>query len=342
MFSNGMRSRALLLASVSVISLTVASLEVRAADLQRPALIAKAPVLPDHPWTFWVEGGAFWTGGSDVNFGDPTSVGRLKWGWEGAAGFDYLIQSTPWHVSAQVRYGRAKKSGTFTRNGTFAVPSSSCSPSTCNVFNALVPANGSFEHKEQHWLADFALGRDVGLGLGQTQLKVGLRIAEISARTTGVGNFVAPSGFCSSCGPSSAPSLFGAISGAFTFQQDSRFVGGGPRVGLEGNTPLGHGWDLDWLGGVAVLFGSRSLTVNTTGSAANFGINAFGISDDAVVFNLDAQAGLSYWLTPNVKLSGSYRFDGYWGALKTIAADGTIANQNRFFSGPMVRLTVKN
>jgi hypothetical protein len=90
------------------------------------------------------------------------------------------------------------------------------------------------------------------------------------------------------------------------------------------------------------LFGSRSLNVNTTGSASTFGINAFGASDDAVVFNLDAQVGLSYWVTPNVKLTGSYRFDGYWGALKTIDANGLVANQDRFFFGPMLRLTVNN
>jgi hypothetical protein len=43
-----------------------------------------------------------------------------------------------------------------------------------------------------------------------------------------------------------------------------------------------------------------------------------------------------------VKLTGSYRFDGYWGALKTIDANGLVANQDRFFFGPMLRLTVKN
>jgi hypothetical protein len=58
-------------------------------------------------------------------------------------------------------------------------------------------------------------------------------------------------------------------------------------------------------------------------------------------FNLDAQAGLSYWFTPNVKVTGSYRFDGYWGALKTINAAGSIVDADPFFSGLMLRLTLK-
>jgi Legionella pneumophila major outer membrane protein precursor len=333
-----MSLRTLLLTSVSAISLAAASLEARAADLQRPALITKAPAFyVESPWSFWAEGGAFWTGGSDVNFGDPISVGRVKPGWEGAVGFDYRFQNTPWHVSAQVRYGIAKQSGNFTRNGAFAVPVTDCRPSTCALRTANVPGNGSFDHKEQHWLADFAVGRDVGLGFGQTQLKAGLRIADISARTTGSANFVAPTAYSTGFAR-----FVGLKPGLFSFQQDSRFVGGGPRVGLEGTMPLGGAWAFDWLGGVAVLFGSRSLNVNTTGSASTFGINALGASDDAVVFNLDAQVGLSYWVTPNVKLTGSYRFDGYWGALKTIDANGLVANQDRFFFGPMLRLTVKN
>jgi len=54
-----------------------------------------------------------------------------------------------------------------------------------------------------------------------------------------------------------------------------------------------------------VLFGQRTLTSSTTlnevPSAIIFTQN---ISDDASIFNLDAQAGLSYWFNPNLKNHG--------------------------------------
>jgi opacity protein-like surface antigen len=344
-------TRTLLFAGVSLLALAAASPQVRAADLSRPALVVKGPVpfIRDQ-WNVWVEGGAFWTGGENVHFGDPVDVGRVRTGGEGAAGFDYWIGGTPWHLSGQFRYGGARTSGPFTRTGAFSVPNLCSSPSIgCgpNVA-AQVPANGVFTHREDHWLLDFAAGREVGLGLGQTQLKAGLRIAEIRARTTGVGNFVAPTAFCTpNAGPSpgigicSPVGLIGAAPGAFAFEQTSKFMGGGPRVGLDGTVPLGGAWTFDWLGGVAVLFGVRSLDVATTGNAAAFGIFPLGLNDDCAIFNLDAQAGLSYWFTPNVKVTASYRFDGYWGALKTVNAAGAIVNADRFFSGPMLRLTIK-
>jgi Legionella pneumophila major outer membrane protein precursor len=340
------KSRSFLYAGVSVIALAAASPQVRGADLTRPALFVKAPVaVVRDEWNVWVEGGAFWTGGGNVHVGDPIDVGRVQPGGEGAAGFDYWFGGTPWHLSGQVRYGAAKTSGVFTRNGAVTVPTI-CTTAPCGSSVANVPANGTFASREDHWLVDFAAGRDIGLGSAQTQLKAGLRIAEIRAKTTGGAGFVAPTGFCTffanSIGFCSPVGFVGAAPGAFAFAQRSKFLGVGPRVGLDGTVPLGGGFALDWLGGVAVLFGDRSLDVTTTGNAATFGIFPLGVSSTAAILNFDAQVGLSYWFTPNVKMTGSYRFDGYWGALKTINAAGAIVNEDRFFAGPMLRLTVKN
>ncbi len=119
--------RTLLFVSVSVIALLAASPEVRGADLPRAPMFAKAPVaVPTDRLAVWVEGGAFSTGGSDVWFGDPTDVGRVKWGREGAVGFDYRFAVTQWHVSAQFRYGSAAANAeAFSRRGTFLVSGSS-------------------------------------------------------------------------------------------------------------------------------------------------------------------------------------------------------------------------
>jgi hypothetical protein len=304
-----------------------------------PTFYAKAPPpLATNVWTVWAEGGAFSTGGDTVHFGGPLDAGRPRWGADGGAGFDMRFGATPWHVSADVRYGASRRSGTFTRNGTIVVPSGTPGVPPFGTFAAPVVANGTFKLREEHELADFAVGRDVGLGAGQVQVKAGLRIAEISSKLSASANFVAPTFFS----PGIGVGLIGARPGAFSLEQDSRFAAGGPRVGVDGMVPLGgSGFAIDYLGGIAGLYGARSFSTTTGGTAAAFGFNNFGTSDHALVFNLDAQAGLSYWLTSALKVTAAYRFDGYWGALKTLDANGVLTNENRLYYGPTVRLTGK-
>lgn len=315
--------RTLLFAGVSALALAAASPEVRAADLTpQPALVAKAPVIaPAGVWTWWAEGGAMWTGGDAVWLPQaPTGLGiasesfKPRIGFEVAAGFDYRWPASLWHVSAQVRYGQA---GTRTKARTLA-----------GYYTGYYwSANATAKHKERHWLVDFAVGRDIGIGLGQTQLKAGLRIAELQAKTTGAGSVYV--------------SYYGTYN--FSFAQRSKFLGVGPRVGLEGAVPLGGAWSIDWLAGAAVLFGDRKFdaAANVTGPINLFGGGVTSSSNGSVL-NVDAQAGVSYAFNPNAKLTLSYRFDGYWNALRTFDAAGNIANQDRFYHGPMVRLTVRN
>jgi hypothetical protein len=106
--------------------------------------------------------------------------------------------------------------------------------------------------------------------------------------------------------------------------------------------PIGGGFAIDYLGGVAVLFGARSFNVSTSALGPAFGFANMGVSDTTRVFNLEGQAGLWYWFSPNMKLSASYRFDGYWGALKTLSSAGNVVNTDRSYSGPMLRLTWTN
>jgi Legionella pneumophila major outer membrane protein precursor len=55
----------------------------------------------------------------------------------------------------------------------------------------------------------------------------------------------------------------------FATAQKSSFVGAGPRLGVQGDIPLGGQWSIDWLAGAAVLFGERQLEQTTaiTGNA---------------------------------------------------------------------------
>jgi hypothetical protein len=65
-------------------------------------------------------------------------------------------------------------------------------------------------------------------------------------------------------------------------------------------------------------------------------------NDSTAIFNVDGQAGLSYWFSPNLKITASYRVDAYFNALKTIkpgTANGSFQNVDQIYNGPMLRLT---
>jgi major outer membrane protein len=320
--SHGLRIA--LLAGASVVALAAAAPSAGAADLNKPTL-TKAPPLapaPKDTWTWWIEGGAVNANNKSINLG----AGGIKPGWgpEGAVGFDWQ-PFAPMHVVGQFRYGSTRKSAPFAFGFSGVTTGGS-------AFTGKAAGNQSV--RDDHWLIDFAIGRDFGLGAPDHAMwTLGVRVADLRAKLTANGSFV-------TTGATSTTGTFNTV-------QRSTFVGAGPRFGVQGDIPLGGQWSIDWLAGAAVLFGERSLTQNTTAVfvASPTVSTSAGASDSAAVFNLDAQAGLSYWLTPATKVTASYRFDGYWRALKNVqAVNGTaiaVSNVDQFFSGPMLRLTSK-
>jgi len=291
---NAGRLRSTLLASVSVIALSVASPEVRAADVKAA-----------QQWTWYLEGGAFWTGGQPaLGFSEL----RPKAGLGVAGGVDYRFGGTPWHVSAQVRYGRNSKNTAVSGAGTFYGYSGGIA--------------GNATHKESHLVADFAVGRDIGIGVGTAQAKLGVRVADLHAKTNFTG------------------SAFSYSGSAYAVVADfrSRFFGVGPRGSIEGSAPLGGAWALDYMAGVAALYGNRSVDVSLTAGGIT---GSATFSDYGTVFNADAMAGLSYRFSQSMKLTAGYRFDGYWNALKTFDTNFNLVNVDRFYHGPFVRATVQ-
>jgi opacity protein-like surface antigen len=309
--SNGLRIA--LLAGASVVALAAAAPSAGAADMNKP-MPAKAPApvpVAKDTWTWWIEGGAFNTSGGSVGF----PAFKPKWGGEGAVGFDWQ-PFAPMHVVGQFRYGAATKS-TATQ---FSFISG---PSTINVHE-------NQNLREDHWLVDFGIGRDFGLGDSHAMWTLGIRVADLRSKLNINSNI-------STVGPTPSPTTIAA-------QERSTFVGAGPRFGLQGDVPLGGQWGLDWQAGAAVLFGERTLTITTNTPFAG------SQTDTPTIFNVDAQAGLSYWLNPNMKFTVGYRYDEYFRALKTLnvtnatsLAGPTVAvtNIDRAYSGPMVRLTTK-
>jgi hypothetical protein len=156
---------------------------------------------------------------------------------------------------------------------------------------------GNESLREDHWLVDFAVGRDLGVGNANAQWKFGVRVADLRAKLTAAGVISGTVGGSATTTP-------------FTIVEKSNFLGAGPRLGIEGSTPLGGQWSFDWLAGAAALFGHRELKVTTFTPTPPI-TNSVDFSDSGTVFNLDAQAGLSYWFSPNMKITASYRFDGY-------------------------------
>jgi Legionella pneumophila major outer membrane protein precursor len=195
-----------------------------------------------------------------------------------------------------------------------------------------------------YWLVDFGIARDFGIG-SNAMWTLGVRVADLRSKLNTNAQTVGTT--------SGSPIEHGVV----TAVQRSTFVGAGPRFGVQGNTPLGGSWSFDWLAGAAVLFGERSGQVNST-TVTTLGAGgtvtaalAANSSDSPAVFNADAEAGISYWVNPNLKITAGYRYDEYFKALKTFSVTTTSlgtngvsitsSNIDRSYSGPVVRLTSK-
>jgi len=145
-----------------------------AADL--PVAYKARPPLEPGRFTYWVEGGAIWTGGDPVSqpyyltdftnpfgfflIGPPTdtalaaaspiggsSRGSIpgifdlnpKIGWEAATGFDYKFAGSPWHVSGQFRYGQGGKTSGTASSAASLDPSIFFGPGSDSIFGGKCP-----------------------------------------------------------------------------------------------------------------------------------------------------------------------------------------------------------
>jgi Legionella pneumophila major outer membrane protein precursor len=137
------------------------------------------------------------------------------------------------------------------------------------------------------------------------------------------------------------------------FSQPSRFLGAGPRLGIEGSVPFAGGWAFDYVGDAAALFGTQTFSQTSIGSSVTtpavtggFVASSFSNADQRfnTVFNADPQVGVSYWVSQNVKLSASYRVDAYFNVLTGLSAinDPTkLQTIDRYIHGPHVGVTAQ-
>jgi hypothetical protein len=330
-------SKRFLLASVSIAALALSAPAVMAADLSPP----REREVP-HTWTFWLEGGAHAAAGNDAavaGFNPGFATPNTKWGWSGAFGFDYQVDAV-WHASGYFRYGQNRtRSTSSSPTGRLGI---AITPSTSATINRAVPGANTATRNETNWEADFMVGRDIGLGANNPQLKVGLRVADIRGRTEGTAAWLV------------FPSTPSPTVHTRSYQQINHFLGVGPRLALEGSTPVGGAWSVDYMGGVAGLY-AIDRSVEQTVAVSNVGgfASLFGILPNCLagcpvnatsetngwVLNADAMLGVGYAFTPYAKLSLNYRVDAYFNAMRTFDVSGNVVNVNRIYHGPNVRLT---
>jgi hypothetical protein len=172
--------RIALLAGASVVALAAVTPSAGAADLSKPNLTKAPPPAPiaRDTWTWWIEGGATNFSGGDINPGAPGLGNKTNWGPEGAIGFDWQPVG-PMHVFGQFRYGTAEKSSPLA----FSMPAT--------AGGTAASASGTQKLREDHWLVDFGIGRDFGLGAGHAIWTLGVRVADLRAKWNANGTFAA-------------------------------------------------------------------------------------------------------------------------------------------------------
>lgn len=202
---------------------------------------------------------------------------------------------------ARVRYGRSHKESEYT------------------FFTSTTSAGSGASYEESHVIADLEIGRDVGLGSmesgeGNVRVHAGLRFAYFDGESEG--NYYYSS----------------------YVSADHKFVGIGPRIGIDANIPVSANAAFDLRAAGAVLFGTREvegfyISTATSGSVSR--------EDSAVIVpNVEASAALSYLLGENANIAVGYRVDHYWNVLDMNPFPGSTDKTSRTIHGPFIRLTV--
>ncbi|MEX3010087.1 Lpg1974 family pore-forming outer membrane protein [Hoeflea sp. TYP-13] len=184
---------------------------------------------------------------------------------------------------------------------------------------------GSATHRETHAIVDFEARRDVGLGSqngGKTTLKAGLRFGYFNAETDTQFVYLPSPSF------------------TLTDTRRSRFIGAGPRIGLESVIPVAPNVTFDLAGAGALLFGIKDTSVTTAGALGGIsGSSSSNVFD--VVPMLEASAALSFRSDsmPGI-LSVGVRTEAWFGAYNQTTAITGDDDANRYIISPFARLTM--
>jgi outer membrane receptor protein involved in Fe transport len=306
----------------------------------------------------------------------------LDWGDGREVKITYRPDGSPWSLSASLRHGRtnggdarfhAEEPGqpgcAFPASHPFAL---FCEPQYRDqqYYAGLYkyPTNwsdASVSNREEHQLADFGVGRDVGLGLigqGRSTIAAGLRYAQFRSKTdvamSGVPDWTIPDGWFYGnyyVGYQATSHRYDAVLSA-----RREFKGVGPMLSwdtsrsLAGNEQTGHA-NLDWAIAAGVLFGKQKTDI--TGYEQSGYIqgkyshdHAFRPLSDVVrtpidirrnksttVPVIDLSLGLSYEIQ-RIKVGAGYRWERYFNVLD--AGDAERKEYDRTLDGPYFKIAV--
>jgi len=340
-----------LLTGVSVLALAAyvsASEAAKAEDASRPLI--------------WLElsGGTEMVQGSSrpftADFMFPTQppqdnvYGDKSWGWKqapsrfafgGDAKITFQPQDSDWLFSAEIRYGRSHSKKHTHYQGPFNYQK-----------YATALSDSLSRSNEQHVIADFSAGKDIGLGLlgkdGSSSVSVGVRFAQ----------FTAKSATHISARPFATLYTVGFYHFAsfdqfyLTGHQARSFKGVGPSLSWNASAAIAGNPEqseltLDWGVSAALLFGRQKAKIDHTTSGFHY---KYGVhspythphndplrSRNVTVPELSGFIGLSARL-PHSKVSIGYKGDIWFGAMDTgIDARKT---SNLTFNGPYASISI--
>jgi len=295
------------------------------AKVEQEAFAADVAVAGQDRWWGALEGQYLFFGGDSAVYGphedDPLALSlkpKNGWGIGGEVGFQPA--DSPWSLVGRLRYGESNKD-----DGESNYDYASEEP----PFS--VDASGSANHREQHYIADFEIGRDVGLGtLGDDsniRLIAGVRYAHFKGKGTFLSGFTV--------------SGQNGDEGYADVDMKRSFNGIGPRLGFDAMVPLADRFALDAGVAGALLFGKQKLSASGVGGFAGEveDIDA-GRSKTVLVPNLEASAALSWLVAENAKFSLGYRVDSYFDVYDVGATGGDYENGDRVLHGPFVKISI--
>jgi hypothetical protein len=290
--------------------------------------------------------------------------------------------SSDWVLSAAVRYGRSSVHRNVHEQSPFAPPQTYALRSSSTYRPVRTPLAARFAetnvgNNEQHLIADFQAGKDVGLGLfgkhSSSQVSLGVRFAQFTEKA----NVALKSDpdwhfqpkdifFYSSYYVHVLPQSFHSNAGSF--HTDRSFRGIGPSLSWNASAPIAGNvqeaeLSIDWGVNASVLFGRQksrtqhSETVRYSDGGYGYLLNGFyGLprlgtlvtvyhhtgpsrtrSHSAVVPNIGSFAALSFKYDA-AKVSFGYRADFFFGAM-----DGGVdarETYDRNFRGPYASISI--
>ncbi len=292
-----------------------------------------------------------------------------RYGMGGEASLIFAPKGSNWVFSAAVRYGRGSANRSIYENTPgasfpfhdFAKDFDSFEKNSTRIPILQNYSNNRLRISESHAIVDFAVGKDVGLGMfGGSTVDAGIRFAQFTSKT----------GADIRVRPDVTGSQTGVLKYAYHFHNyhltghsTRSFQGIGPSLAWKGSAPLMGDPDaaqflFDWGVNGAVLFGRQkasvkhSITANLYDKAYNHPTVGGGMthytpvyhhgadkarSRSVIVPNLGGFAGVSLKF-PNAKVSLGYRADFFFGAMDT--GIDTSSRTTTSFHGPFAKISL--